>query len=133
MPHLIKTQAEYERALIAVERLIDAEPKAGEPQAEDLEPLSLLIEAYEKTVFPIPDPAPIEAIRFRMDQMGLRQRDLVPYLGSRARVSEVLSGKRPLTLKMIRALHDGLGIPADVLIQDGLDPARPRGAFEQRF
>jgi HTH-type transcriptional regulator/antitoxin HigA len=122
-PHVIKTQAEYERALIAVERLIDAEPKAGEPQADELELLSLLIEDYEETVFPIPDPTPIEAIRFRMDQMGLKQKDLVPYLGSRARASEVLSGKRPLTLRMIRALHEGLGIPAEVLIRERLDTA----------
>jgi HTH-type transcriptional regulator / antitoxin HigA len=121
VPRVIKSRAEYERALIALERLIDAEPKPGESQADELELLSLLIEAYEEKAFPIPDPTPIEAIRFRMDQMGLKQKDLIPYLGSRARVSEVLSGKRSLTLKMIRALHEGLGICAEVLIQDRLD------------
>ena len=75
------------------------------------------VETYEKERFPIAPPDPVDAIRFRMDQAGLSQRDLVPYLGSKSKASEVLSGKRPLTLSMIRALHDGLGIPSDVLLQ----------------
>lgn len=132
VPHVIRTRAEYERALLDLERLIDAEPKAGEPKADELELLSLLIEDYEEKTFPITDPTPIEAIRFRMDQMRLRQKDLVPYLGSRARVSEVLSGKRPLTLRMIRALHDGLGIPAEVLIRDRSDPAAVEASGDDR-
>src|SRR5207244_97684 len=77
-----------------------------------------LVQAYESANYPIALPDPLEAIRFRMEQQRLTQRDLVPYLGSRSRVSEVLSGKRSLTLPMIRALHSGLGIPASVLLRE---------------
>lgn len=117
MTRVIKNEAQHNEALAALETLIDADPEAGSAQAEELELLSVLIEAYENERCPIPDPTPTEAIRFRMDQMGLLQRDLVPYFGSRAKVSEVLSGKRQLSLAMIRNLHEGLGIPAEVLIQ----------------
>jgi HTH-type transcriptional regulator / antitoxin HigA len=114
---VIKTEAEYEAALALVERLMDERPAPGSPDAERLELLSVLVEDYEAKTLPHEYPDPIEAIRFRMEQQGLRQKDLVPYIGSASKVSEVLSGKRPLTLSMIRALHSGLGIPADVLLQ----------------
>ena len=113
---LIKTKEDYEAALIRTDVLMDAEP--GTSEGDELELLAALIEMYEDKAFPIGLPSVAEAIKFRMDQMGLRPRDLIPYIGSAARVSEVLAGKRPLTLKMARALHNGLGIPAEVLLQD---------------
>jgi HTH-type transcriptional regulator/antitoxin HigA len=90
--------------------------KAGTSEGDELELLSLLVQAYEDKAFPIDKPDPIAAIRFRMEQQGLEASDLVPLIGSRSRVSEVLSGRRSLSLRMIRALTDGLGISADVLI-----------------
>ncbi len=115
---VIKTELEYEAALAEVEDLIDRNPEAGTPEADRLELLVLLIQDYESREVDIPLPDPIEAIRFRMEQQNLTQGDLVPYFGSRSRASEVLSGKRKLSLSMIRALHEGLGIPLKVLIQD---------------
>ena len=109
---LIKTGADYSAALARVEKLMDARP--GTVQGDELEVLSLLIHDYEGRVFPIAKPDPVAAIRFRMAQQGLRNKDLVPFLGSRSRVSEVLSGRRNLSLKMIRALVSGLRIPAEV-------------------
>lgn len=110
----IKTNKDYASALKRIEELMSAE--AGTAEADELEVLATLIELYEKQNFPIDLPEPIDAIRFRMEQAGLTNRDLVPVLGSRSRVSEVLAGKRPLTLSMIRGLHEHLGIPADVLL-----------------
>lgn len=118
-PCVIKTREQYEAALAVVEELVSRNIVAGSKDSERLELFALLVENYEKEQFPIGLPSPIDAIRFRMEQQGLSQSDLVPYFGSRSKVSEVLSGKRPLTLAMIRALSGGLGIPADVLLQDG--------------
>jgi HTH-type transcriptional regulator/antitoxin HigA len=115
---VIKTEEDHEAALAAIESLLDLDPAPGTPEADRLELVTLLVEDYETRVTPLTLPDPIEAIRFRMDQQGLKQNDLVPYIGSRSKVSEVLSGKRPLTLSMIRRLHEGLGIPARVLLQD---------------
>jgi HTH-type transcriptional regulator/antitoxin HigA len=111
---VIKTESEYAAALARVEKLMDAKPDTS--QGDELEILSLLIHDYEERVFPIDKPDPVAAIRFRMAQQGLTNKDLVPFLGSRSRVSEVLSGRRSLSLKMIRALVCGLRIPADVLL-----------------
>ena len=111
----IKTQADYEAALQEIEALFEAKP--GTAEGDRLEILSTLVEAYEEQHYPIPTPDPIEAIRYYMESRGLTRRDLEPYVGSRARVSEVLNKKRPLSLTMIRNLHQGLGIPAEVLIQ----------------
>jgi HTH-type transcriptional regulator/antitoxin HigA len=129
---LIKTEADYEAALARIGELMSAE--AGTPTGEELEHLAMVIEAYEEQHQPIDLPDPISAIQFRMEQEGLTNKDLVPYIGSSAKVSEVLSGKRDLTLSMIRALHKHLSIPAEVLIQepggsipdevDGLDWSR---------
>lgn len=113
---VIKTAEEYKEALDAIEKLMDSDPEPGTEAANKLELLTLVVRDYESKRFPISLPDPIEAIRFRMEQQGLSQRDLVPYIGSRSKVSEVLSKKRPLTLSMIRALHEGLGIPANALI-----------------
>src|SRR5260370_22578875 len=99
---VIRTKSEYSAALARIERLMDAKP--GTRQGDELELLSLLIHDYEEKVFPIDKPDPLAAIRFRMSQQGLTNKDLVPILGSRSRVSEVLSGRRGLSLRMIRAL-----------------------------
>lgn len=116
---LIKSERDYEAALARVGDLMAAEP--GTPEFDELEVLSTLVEVYEKQHYPIALPDPVEAIKFRMEQAGLRQRDLIPFIGSASKVSEVLGRKRPLTLTMIKALHTGLGIPAEVLLQDGND------------
>jgi len=113
---VIKNDREYEAALERIEALMDAAPNT--PEGDELELLTTLVELYEEKRFPIDLPDAIEAIRFRMEQAGLKQQDLVPHIGSRSKVSEVLSGKRPLSLKMIRALHKGLGIPAEVLLRE---------------
>lgn len=114
----IKTAAAHERALAEIERLAAMNPEPGTPEGNRLEVLATLVQAYENEHFPIERPTPLEAIEFRMHQLGLKPRDLQPYIGSRSKVSEVLSGKRPLTLRMIRALTEGLDIPADVLLQE---------------
>lgn len=130
---LIKTEADYEAALARVGVLMDAE--AGTPAGDELEHLAMVIEAYEELHHPIELPDPIAAIQFRMEQEGLSNKDLVPYIGSSAKVSEVLSGKRDLTLSMIRALHTHLGIPAEVLIQEpgGIIPDEADGLDWSRF
>ena len=111
----IKTEEDYEAALEEIERLFDVEP--GTEEGDRLEVLVTLVQAYEDQHYDLPAPDPIEAILYYMESRGLTRRDLEPYLGSSGRVSEVLNYKRPLTIKMIRRLHDGLGIPAEVLIQ----------------
>lgn len=113
---VIKTEAEYKDALGTLQELLNMDPNPGTKEAEHLEVLSLLLRDYESRQFSFPPPDPVEAIKFRMEQQGLSQRDLLPYIGSRSKVSEVLSRKRPLTLSMIRALHEGLEIPADALL-----------------
>ena len=104
----IKTEKDYQTTLKRIESLMDA--PEGTPQANELEVLATLAELYEEEHFPIDSPDPIEAIKFRMEQAGLSLRDLVPFMGSYTEVSEVLSGKRSLTLEMIRALHEHLGL-----------------------
>lgn len=118
MAKVIKTETDYIEALAEIDRLIDLDPPAGTPEAERLELLAVLVQDYEAKKLPVSPPDPIEAVHFRMEQQELTQRDLVPYIGSRSKVSEVLARKRPLTLSMIRALHHGLEIPAHVLLQD---------------
>lgn len=113
---LIKTEAENEAALARLEEIFDAEP--GTPEGDEAELLTALIEMFEREAYPIDLPDPIEAIKFRMEQGGLKRKDLVPYIGSESKVSEVLSGKRPLSLTMIRKLVNELGIPAEVLLQE---------------
>ena len=113
---VIKTEDEYEAALNRIEALMDAEP--GSPEEEELELLALLVENYEEEHDPIDLPDPVEAIKFRMEQEGLEQKDLIKYIGSQSKVSEVLNHKRRLSLTMIRALYHGLGIPAEVLLKE---------------
>lgn len=119
-PKVLKTQADYRAALAHLETLMDARP--GTPQAEELELFAVLIERYEQEHFPIGSPDPVDAIKFRMEQQGLTRKDLEPYIGSQSKVSEVLNRKRPLSVAMIRALHSGLDIPSEVLLQT---PGRP--------
>lgn len=111
----IKNERDYRRILKEIDRLMDA--KANTPAGDRLDVLATLAEAWEEKHHPIDAPDPVEAIRFAMEQQGLSRRDLEPYIGSRARVAEVLNRKRLLTLPMIRRLHSGLGIAAEVLIR----------------
>ncbi|HZD41567.1 MAG TPA: transcriptional regulator, partial [Terriglobales bacterium] len=107
----IRSEADYETALARIDELMDA--KGGTPEGEELDVLTDLVELYEAKHVPMGLPSPLGAIKFRMEQGGLSPRDLIPFIGNRAKVSEVLSGKRPLTMQMARALHTNLGIPAD--------------------
>lgn len=115
-PKIIKNETDYQAALAHLEGLMDAQPCT--PEEEELELFAMLIETYEKETFPIGLPDPVSAIQFRMEQQGLTRKDLERYIGSQSKVSEVLNGKRSLSLSMIRALHDGLGIPAEVLLRE---------------
>jgi HTH-type transcriptional regulator / antitoxin HigA len=125
-PRLVKTEADYEAALARVDELMSA--RVGTPEADELDLWVHLVEEYENRHHPMPPPDPVEAIRFRMDQQGLKPADLVPLIGSRSKVSEVLSRKRPLSLAMIRRLHADLGIPAEVLLQGS--QVRPSPALD---
>ena len=112
---VIKTEADYEATLERIEALMDA--ALGTPEEDELDVLALLIEAYEKEQYPIGTPDPVEAIQFFMDQNGLSNTDMVQYLGSPSKVSEVLNGKRGLSKTMIKNLVKGLGIPAEILLE----------------
>lgn len=116
IPKIIKNDADYDQALVRIDEIMDADP--GTAEGDELELLVTLVELYEKVTYPIDLPDPIEAIKFRMEQAGLKQKDLIPYIGSRSKVSEVLSHQRPLSIAMIRRLHEGLGIPAEVLLKE---------------
>jgi HTH-type transcriptional regulator/antitoxin HigA len=111
----IKTEADYEAGLAEIERFFDAVPDT--PAGDRLDVLATLVEASETEHYSLPAPDPIDAITYHMESRGLSRRDLEPYLGSRARVAEVFNRKRPLSLDMIRRLHAGLGIAAEILIQ----------------
>lgn len=113
---LIKTEKDYNLTLSRIDVLIDAEE--GTAEADELELLSTLVEMYEDKHYPIDFPDPVEAIKFRMDQLSMKQQDLVPIIGSRSKVSEILNRKRTLTLSMMRALHNDLGIPAEILLRE---------------
>jgi HTH-type transcriptional regulator/antitoxin HigA len=114
----IKNKDQYEDYLEATYKLLEIGVKEGTAESDELELLSILIEEYEKKEYSIEAPNPIEAILFRIDQLGMTRSELKRYLGSRSRVSEILSGKRKLSLSMIRKLNKDLNIPAEVLIQD---------------
>jgi HTH-type transcriptional regulator/antitoxin HigA len=112
----IRNEADYKEALERLEKIFDA--KRGTKEGDELEILSILIDNYESENFPIDMPDPISAINFRMEQMGLKQKDLVEMIGFKSRVSEIMNKKRKLTLEMIRKLNATLKIPTEVLIQD---------------
>jgi len=111
----IKTDKDYKQALERLESIFDA--KKGSPGGDELEVLGILVDQYENEHFPVGLPDPIEAIKFRMEQMGYNQTDLANIVGLKSRASEILNKKRKLSLEMIRQLHDRLNIPTDVLIQ----------------
>ena len=111
----IKTEADYEATLKEIEGLMSAEPDS--PQGDRLDVLVTLVEAYEREHYPIGFPDPVEAIKFRMEQQGLSVEDLVPVIGRKNRVYEVLARKRPLTLRMIEGLHETFSIPAESLLK----------------
>jgi len=111
----IRTKKDYLAAVNEIERLFDA--RSGTADGDRLEVLTTLVTAYEEKHHSVPHPNPIDAIQYYMESRGLTRRDLEKFLGSRARVSEVINRRRALTMEMIRNLHKGLGIPAEVLIQ----------------
>lgn len=110
----IKTESDYTAAIQRIEVLWGA--KKDTPEGDELDLLCTLVESYEMTHYPIAPPDPIDAILFRMEQMGMTKTDMAQYLGSQSRVSEVLGRKRPLTLKMVKSLYKGLKIPAEILL-----------------
>lgn len=130
MIHPVSDHTSHARALKRIEQLWDAAPDTAE--GLELDALATLVDAYERRTFPVPPLDPVDAIKQRCQDLGWTRRELEPLIGSRARVSEVLSGKRPLTLAMIRKLHEALGLPADVLIVQATKPplARTRGSGE---
>lgn len=111
----IKTESDYNKALERLEVIFDA--KIDSPEGDELEVLGILIDKYENEHFPIDLPDPIEAIKFRMEQMGYNQKDLASIVGLKSRASEILNRKRKLSLEMIRQLHERMHIPINVLIQ----------------
>ena len=111
----IKNDKDYQKALKRLEKIFDA--KLGSKEGDELEILGILVDNYEKEHFPIGMPDPIEAIKFRMEQMGMKQKDLAEIIGFKSRVSEILNRKRKLTLEMIRKLNEALSIPTEVLVQ----------------
>ncbi|HZP05247.1 MAG TPA: helix-turn-helix domain-containing protein [Terracidiphilus sp.] len=116
----IRTENGYDAALARITELMGSEP--GTAAGDELDVLATLVSAYEAKQFPIDTPDPVTILKFQMEQQGLKRADLEPMIGSRARVSEVLNGKRALTLPMIRRLHAGLGIPVDLLVGPMPDP-----------
>jgi len=110
----IRTKKDYDRALVQIDKLMDAKPNTR--QGDLLDVLVTLVEAYERKHYRIDPPDPIEAIKYRMEQLQLKPADLAPYLGGKNRVSEILSGKRKLTVNMMRALHANLNISAESLL-----------------
>lgn len=111
----IKNKKDYQAAITRLEAIFDAKP--GTPEGDELEVMGILIDAYEQDQYPIDYPDPIEAIKFRMEQLGYTQSDLAKVVGLKSRASEILNKKRKLTLEMIRQLHQAMGIPTDVLVQ----------------
>lgn len=128
MIHPVSDHTSHARALKRIEQLWDAAPATAE--CLELDALATLVDAYERRTFPVPPLDPVDAIKQRCQDLGWTRRELEPLIGSRARVSEVLSGKRPLTLAMIRRLHEALGLPAEVLIAQATKPplASTRGS-----
>lgn len=112
----IKTEEDNRAALARISEIFDAEPNT--PEGDELDVLATLVEAFEEAHYPIAPPDPIEAIKFRMEQQGLEDKDLVPFLGQRSRVTEILNRQRRLSISMIRKLHDGLRIPLGSLVKE---------------
>lgn len=126
-PAVVKSRDQYAQYLARIEELVPFDPAPDSVMGQELELLSLLVEEYEARTFVFERPDPVEAVKFRMMEQDLKQIDLVPYFGSRSRVSEFLSRQRPLTVNMIRDLSEGLGIPSDVLLQESVRTEAPVG------
>lgn len=125
----IRTEADYEAALKEIEKLMESQP--GTPDGDRMEVLVTLVEVYEAKHFPIPEPDdPVEVLEYYMESRGLSRSDLIAYLGSKERVSEVLNRKRGLSLEMIRRLHNGLGIPADLIMGKHRTTSATRGRIK---
>ena len=116
MVKVIKTDDDYRKALVEIDILMASDPALGTPDGDTLELLAFLVSKYEEDHFPFDKPDPVEAIKFRMEQEGLTPRDLEPYIGQSGRVSEVLNRRRPLSLRMVKQLHEGLQIPYESLL-----------------
>jgi HTH-type transcriptional regulator / antitoxin HigA len=114
----IHNEEQYELYLSKIEELMDANPQQGTDEADLLEVLSVLTEKYEEQVYPISEPDPIDAILFRMEQLGMSRNDLKPYIGDTGRISEVLNRRRNLSISMIRRLHENLNIPYESLMKE---------------
>ncbi|GBE29344.1 antitoxin HigA [bacterium BMS3Bbin04] len=128
---ILKTDKDHAEALAEIDRLFDLDPEEGTPEADRFELLADLIDRYERKEYPIDDVPPVEIIQFIMDENGLKQKDMIPYIGSASKVSEVLSGARSLSKAMIQRLHHELGIPASLLIDppdQGADNDRRTGS-----
>jgi len=141
-PRIVKTEEQYRRYLSEVERLAARDPESDSTDGGRLELLAKLVEDYEKVRFKFRKPGPVEAILFRMEEQGLRQKDIAGILGGKNRASEILSGKRNLTLPMVRALYEKLAIPVELLIREpaatystgaGIDIAREIKAKRGNF
>lgn len=117
-PKIIRTEADYATALARIEVLMDNDPEPESDEGEELELLCLIVGHYEEVNYPMDLPDPVDAIKFRMEQQGLTAEDLVSYIGSTSKVSDVLSGQCELSKTMIRNLSNGLGIPAEILLQE---------------
>lgn len=129
-PKVIKNEAQHAATLSRIEQIFGSKP--GTVLGDELELLVLLVENYEEMAYQIDLPDPIAALRFRMEQEGLKPKDMVPYLGSKGKVSEVLSGRRPLSLTMIRKLVTGLNFPAEVALRQAQIPRRARAKARPR-
>ena len=125
---VLKTERDHKAALAYVESLMEQ----TSPDEAELELWSLLVENYEESHFPIETPDPIQAIQFRLEQAGLQTSDLLPYLQSKSKISEVMNRKRPLSLSMIRSLHEGLKIPASILVQETITTRPQRSLAKTR-
>ena len=113
---ILKTEKDYDKALSRIDELMELNPKLGTPESDELEILALLVEKYEELNWNIETPDPIEAIKYRMEEMNLKQKDLIPYIGNKSKVSELLNRKISLSLTMVRNLSKALHIPAETLL-----------------
>lgn len=114
---ILKTEKDYDKALNRIDELMELNPKLGTPESDELEILALLVEKYEELNWNIETPDPIEAIKYRMEEMNLKQKDLIPYIGNKSKVSELLNRKISLSLAMVRNLSQALHIPVETLIK----------------
>ena len=114
---ILKTEKDYDKALNRIDELMELNPKLGTPESDELEILALLVEKYEELNWNIETPDPIEAIKYRKEEMNLKQKDLIPYIGNKSKVSELLNRKISLSLSMVRNLSNALHIPVETLVK----------------